>query len=116
MIQLHSIKIEQRFADAKLDGDKPFEVRINDKYYQKGDIVKYEVVTNKEQLGSPIKINNHPLCNRIFEITYVYFGIGVEAGYVVFGEQDVTEDYINKTGKFENLQKLDWSSKQDGNS
>ena len=112
MIQLHNIKIELRFADAKLDGDKPFEIRINDKYYQKGDLVMYSVVTNREQYGSPLPLTNHPLNNRVFEITYVYMGPGVETGYVVFAEQDVTQDYENKTGKFENLKKLDWSKKE----
>lgn len=110
MIQLHKIKIQQRFADAKLDGDKLFEIRINDRYYQKGDLVQYTVLTNADNNLPNIPIVTHPLNERIFEITYVYSGPGVEQGYVVLGEQDVTQDYINKTGKFENLQKLEWSS------
>jgi hypothetical protein len=110
MIQLHTINIQQRFADAKIDGDKLFEICLNDKYYQKGDLIQYKVTTNPENYGTIRLVNNHPLNERIYEITYVYVGIGLEAGYVILGERDVTEDYINKTGKFENLQKLEWSS------
>ena len=106
MIQLHKLKIQQRFADAKLDGDKVFEVRIDDRCYQKGDLIQYSVVTNNDSNIPNTPIVTHPLNNFIFEITYVYRGPGVEQSYVVLGEQDVTNDYKNKTGKFENLQQL----------
>lgn len=106
MIQLHKLKIEQRFADAKLDNDKLFEVRLNDRYYQKGDLIQYTVVTNCDSNVPNMPIVTHPLSNSTYEITYVYSGKGVEQGFVVLGEQDVTQEYNNKTGKFENLQKL----------
>lgn len=106
MIQLHKLKIQQRFADAKLDGDKLFEVRLNDKYYQKGDLIQYSVITNLDSNVPNMPIVTHLLNNIIYEITYVYSGPGVEQGFVVLGEQDVTQDYTNKTGKFENLQQL----------
>ena len=115
MIQLHRLNIQQRFADAKLDCDKLFEVRLNDRYYQKGDLIQYKVVTNSEQFTHSIPLKEHNLSSRIYEITYVYSGQGVEPGYVVLGEQDVTEDYINKTGKYENLQQLNTvETKEDG--
>jgi uncharacterized protein (UPF0210 family) len=106
MIQLHKIRIQQRFADAKLDCDKLFEVRQNDRYYQKGDLLQYTVITNSDSNVPNMPIVTHPLNNCTYEITYVYSGPGVEQGYVVLGEQDVTVDYTNKTGKFENLQQL----------
>ena len=106
MIQLHKLKIQQRFGDAKLDGDKLFEVRPNDRYYQKGDLIQYTVITNSDSNIPNMAMITHPLNNRTYEITYVYSGPGVEQGYVVLGEQDVTDDYTNKTGKFENLQQL----------
>ena len=111
MIQMHNLKIQQRFADAKLDSDKLFEVRVDDRYYQKGDLIQYQAITNTDS-GAYRYIDNHPINKRVYEITYVYRGQGVEQGYAVLGEQDVTEDYTNKTGKFENLQQLNWTQKQ----
>ena len=108
MIQMHNIKIQQRFADAKLDEDKLFEVRVDDRYYQKGDLIKYQATTNIDDSTSCYRyLDHHPINKRVYEITYVYRGPGVEQGYVVLGERDVTEDYTNKTGKYENLQKIE---------
>lgn len=35
--QVHSLKVEPPYFDALLDGSKPFEVRRNDRAYQRGD-------------------------------------------------------------------------------
>lgn len=112
MIQMHQLKIHRRFADAKLDGDKLFEVRDNDRYFQKGDLIQYTVINNPEGPLLASATPNHPLNEMIFEITYVYSGPGVENGYVVLGERDVTSDYINREGKFEGLQTMDFTKEQ----
>ena len=118
MVQLHDIKIQRQIGDSKLEGDKLFEVRINDRYYQKGDLIRYQVVENSYTFinaNSPVIKIDHPLNSKIFEITYVYSGPGVDTGYVVLGEQDVTEDFVNGTGKFENLQLLQWKPQEENN-
>jgi len=38
----HKLKIEDKYLQAKIDGDKLFEVRVNDRSYQKGDTVTYQ--------------------------------------------------------------------------
>ena len=43
MIKTHKIKIDEEFADAVLCGDKNFEIRKNDRGYQKGDHVIFDV-------------------------------------------------------------------------
>lgn len=76
---IHRIKLLETFADAVLDGRKNFEVRENDRGYQRGDLVEF-IVINK--LGNRV---NHPLNSKLFEITYVLSGWGIKDGYVVFG-------------------------------
>jgi len=82
----HTLKILIEFADAVLAGEKNFEIRENDRGYQKGDLVKFIVVDSR---GYGI---NHPLNiwrDHTFKITYVMNGWGLKNGFVVFGIQEV---------------------------
>ena len=74
---IHEIKLDYQFQKPILEGDKIFEVRYNDRGYQKGDLVKFHVV-NRENIEEPIE-------NQLYEITYVLAGWGIKEGYVVFG-------------------------------
>ena len=76
---IHEIKIQKQFADAVLDGKKTFEVRKNDRGYQKGDQVVFRVMDGE------LLIENHALNRRTFDITYVLNGWGFKENYVVFG-------------------------------
>lgn len=79
---VHHIKLQKEFADAVLSGDKNFEVRYNDRGYQRGDFVKFTV------MNGTIKAN-HLLNEHAFEITYVLSGWGIKEDYVVFGIKEV---------------------------
>lgn len=73
----HKLKIEKQYLDAKLSGDKLFEIRINDRGYQKGDTVSY--------FQYPV---SGPAIEHTFEITYVTHY--AQAGsYCVFGERPI---------------------------
>ena len=77
MTKTHEIKLSREFQDAILSGEKSFEVRYNDRGYQKGDFVKFRVTD---------RVNvREPLDNVLFEITYVLSGWHIEQDYVVFG-------------------------------
>lgn len=77
----HKIKIREEFADAVLSGDKCFEVRVDDRGYQKGDLVQFNVVdSTPDDLYMP-----HPLNEVTYEITYVLHGWGLREGYAAFG-------------------------------
>ena len=82
MIKTHKIKLDEEFADAVLCGDKNFEIRKNDRGYQKGDHVIFDVVDNSICGTTHI---DHALNYLEFEITYVLNGWHVEQDYVVFG-------------------------------
>ena len=100
----HELKIQKQWADAKLAGEKPFEIRRNDRGFQKGDIVRYNVIDPKTgepwaEPGFPRTVSNgngtgkkyesgrHPLEFCDFLITYVREGAdGLEKGYCVFAD------------------------------
>ena len=75
----HKIKIQDVFADSVVSGQKSFEVRLNDRNYQRGDYVVFTAVNENEE-----KIN-HPINKEEYEITYVLSGWGLKDGYVAFG-------------------------------
>lgn len=83
----HEIKILDVFADEVLDGNKKFEVRMNDRNYQRGDFVKFHVVY--DTAGGYRKDMWHPLNNETYEITYVLSGWGLKDGYVAFAIERV---------------------------
>ena len=83
----HKIKIDKAYADAVLSGEKPFEVRENDRDYQKGDLVKFQVMDGWFERPT------HPLNDMTFEITYVLGSfVGLAPNYVAFAIKVVTED------------------------
>ncbi len=82
----HEIKIQKQFVEAVYLGEKTFEVRCNDRGYQKGDLIKFEVMNGQ------LRDLTHPLNDRTFEITYVLGSfVGLAPNYVAFAIRDVTE-------------------------
>ena len=85
----HRLKIQRQWADAKLAGEKTFEIRKDDRGFQKGDTVRYLVVDPKtaepwkDEDGKPHKLES---CE--FLITYVISDkAGLEPGFCVFADQ-----------------------------
>lgn len=85
-MKTHRIKILQGFADDIVSGDKTFEIRENDRGYQRGDNVVFEVI-DKAGLN-PM----HELAKRRYRITYVLNGWGLKEGYVVFGIKEIPRE------------------------
>lgn len=85
--KLHKIKLREEFADAVLYGDKTFEVRENDRGYQKDDLVQFNVI-DKYNLST-----GHPLGKETYRITYVLNGWGIEPKFVVFGIKNVRDEF-----------------------
>ena len=81
----HELKILKSFADAVYSGDKTFEIRENDRGFQKGDKVIFKAVENKAAGTYEVE---HPINKQEYRITYVLGGWGIEEGYVVFGIVD----------------------------
>ena len=82
----HKIKIEKPYADAVLSGDKTFEIRYDDRGYQKGDIIDFIVIDPKDD--SKIE---HSLNAKSFIITYVLHGLGLKDSWCVFSIKEIKE-------------------------
>lgn len=80
----HTIKLREDYIQSVLSGEKNFEVRLNDRGYQKGDFVKFQAVSRE---GCPYL--NQELEDKTFEITYVHSGLGLKENYVVFSIKEV---------------------------
>lgn len=76
-MKVHEVKIYESYADAVLSGEKTFEIRKNDRGYQKGDRLKFSVIQDAIGLHLP-----HYLNDKEYEITYVHSGLGMADGYV----------------------------------
>lgn len=74
----HNIKLDISFCDLVYEGVKTFEVRRNDRNYQIGDLICFQPVG---LLHQPVE---HPVNDKIYEITYVLSGWGIQEGFVVF--------------------------------
>jgi len=78
---VHRIKLREEYADAVYSGEKTFEIRYNDRGYQKGDEIIFKVID-----GCGISVN-HALNHVLFEITYLIHGIhgfGLKEDWCVF--------------------------------
>lgn len=77
---LHELKIDQQYLDAILDGSKNFEIRNNDRGYQKGDVIKFH---------DPSCVNAVNCRSYHFEITYVHSGLGMAQNYVALSIKSI---------------------------
>lgn len=78
-MRIHNLKILNDFADAVVSGDKTFEIRENDRGFQKGDYIKFQAV---DKIGLE---NQHVINCKLYIITFVMNGWGIKNGYVVLG-------------------------------
>ena len=88
MRQEHRLKIAENYLQAKRAGDKLFEIRRNDREYQKGDTTIYI-----EHLSEKETIEHH------YEITYVT-SYAQQGDYVVFGERHLHSGGAGKLPEF----------------
>lgn len=86
-MKVHKVKIYESYADAVLSGEKTFEIRNNDRGYQKGDRLKFYVTENGGVLHKAL----HGLFEKEYEITYVHSGLGMKEGYVALAIKAVEE-------------------------
>ena len=73
----HKLKILEDFANAICNGEKTFEIRENDRGYQRGDQIWFAATTK-----SGLIIEDHAINKHTYQITYVLSGWGIEQGYV----------------------------------
>ena len=82
---VHYIILDEAYCDSVYNGDKTFEVRYNDRGYQNGDTIRFIPVSKSVEFDHPIK-------KRVYQITYVHSGLGVEKMFVVLGIKWIDTD------------------------
>ena len=83
-MKIHQLKILDCFANEIISGNKMFELRINDRDYQKGDYIVFTALS--EESGKEVE---HAINTRLYEITCVIGGWGLRDGYVALGIREV---------------------------
>ena len=76
------LKLNINFADAVRSGEKCFEVRENDRGFQKGDLVVFQIMDG----NIPVIYDVNEM---VFKITYVLNGWGIKENYCVFGIKNI---------------------------
>lgn len=76
-MKTHELKILEDFADAVYSGDKTFELRENDRGFQKGDHIIFTALDSQLNI-----IMDHEINYCEYEITYVLNGWGLKENYV----------------------------------
>ncbi len=87
----HTIKLREDYIQPVLSGEKNFEVRENDRGYQKGDFIKFTPISRHG-----VQYVDYVLEEKTFEITYVHSGLGLEKNYVVFGIKEVEDEQTKR--------------------
>ena len=84
-MMLHKLKIKEDYANSICCEDKTFEVRYNDRNYQKGDFIQFSCISRD---GIPMP---HDITKLTFAITNVHSGLGMSDGYVVLAIKKIGE-------------------------
>jgi hypothetical protein len=87
----YKIQINESLADAVYKGKKKLLIKHTDRGYQKGDLVKFIVVSGSE--GLTPKPSKHPLMDMTFVIDYVLSGLGLQGRYAVFTIHSVEGEF-----------------------
>ena len=80
---IHVIKLQREYAYSKLQGIKPFEIRLNDRNYKVGDFVQYTILED-------VDLNNI-FKERLYKIEYITH-YQQKDGYIVFTDNLVRID------------------------
>jgi len=92
MAQEHILKTWPNYFDAVKRGEKPFEVRLDDRGYQKGDILVLQRTSETVRHQVDTDYHGKPKYELRKRVTYVLSGghFGIEPGYVVMGLEDLS--------------------------
>lgn len=84
--RVHELKVDPELWEAIVSGDKPFEIRKNDRHFQRGDVLRLSVFDPK------LPVNRQPDIEPAWrKVTFVLMGgqYGLESGYVALGVRPI---------------------------
>lgn len=86
----HRLKVFVKYADAIMNGTKTFEIRKNDRGYEVGDKIVFDVVTNEGYAAAAAA--RHPLNGATYRIDYILDDFeGLAQKYVALAISKVDE-------------------------
>lgn len=85
-MKTHQLKLRIEFCDAVLSGEKSFEIRRNDRGFQRGDRIVFQAV---ERVDTDLIPCPHEINDVLFEIKYIMNGFGLENGFVVMAIEKI---------------------------
>ena len=91
-MKLHELKIKKEYFQEVYFGKKTFELRKDDRDYEVGDLIKFNVIDN---VVSPNKVETEVANideNRLFEITYILRNVpeyGLDKDYCILGIKEL---------------------------
>lgn len=90
---IHNLKIEPKYLERVLTGEKTFEIRNNDRDFQKGDSLCF-YIKNTENIPIEYKCINGYMHDIMpcFKIEYIHSGLGLDPNYVVLGLRQLNPD------------------------
>lgn len=91
-MKTHRLKVLVKYADAIMNGTKTFEVRKNDRGYEVGDKIVFDVVTNEGYAAPSGAAARHPLNGAAYRIDYILDDFeGLAQKYVALAISKVDE-------------------------
>lgn len=106
----HDLRLRSEFFDHSERGDKPFEVRYDDRGYRVGDTIRMREVVERVttsieelhdeinfQIGKPARkrttreLVETGRIGKLWRVTYIYSGVALLGGFVVLGLREVVE-------------------------
>ncbi len=93
METIHTLKTIGTVWDAIARGEKTFEVRRNDRFFQRGDIVRLRKLDEKGYYAN-LPGRPHSTIDQDFRIGWMLQGgqFGIEPGYVVFQLEPIEKE------------------------
>lgn len=85
-MKTHQLKLRIEFCDAVLSGEKSFEIRRNDRGFQRGDRIVFQAV---ERVDTDLIPCPHEINDVLFEIKYIINGFGLENGFVAMAIEKI---------------------------
>lgn len=87
---VHELKLSLNFCDAVYAGIKTFELRKNDRGFQTGDLIRFTPVKfDESELAA--RFPEHPVQKKLYEITYILNGWGLNPDCVALGIKEKTD-------------------------
>ena len=83
---IHNIKLNIEFCDLVNNGVKSFEIRRDDRNYNVGDYIRFNPV------GILFQEVEHPIKYKMFEITYILRGWGLQEGFCALAIKEINEE------------------------